>query len=145
MGIPSAYTDDLAAEICARLAHGESLRQMCLTDDKLPSERSVYRWLTTNADFRAAYSIARSHQSEALLEDIFEIADKPAADAVAVADKRVRIDTRKWAMGHLTPMKYGERTLIGSDPENPLPAPQSDTELARLIVFHLSKASKAAD
>ena len=35
-------------------------------------------------------------------------------------DKRVRIDTRKWAMGKLKPKKYGDRVTHAGDDDNPV-------------------------
>jgi hypothetical protein len=119
MGRPTDYSDELADQICERLATGESLRAMCRDDDALPCERSVYRWLIKNENFCQKYARAREFQSESHLEDILEIADSSEFDP---NDKRVRIDTRKWAMSKLTLKKYGDRQLIGSDPDNPLPA-----------------------
>jgi len=118
MGRPSDYTDEMAATICERIACGESLRAMCRDDDSLPSERAVYRWLLDNEAFRQQYARARDFQSEPHLEDIIEIADNPDLEP---NDKRVRIDARKWAMSKLSAKKYGDKQLIGSDPDNPLP------------------------
>ena len=44
-----------------------------------------------------------------MLEEILEIADNPTLDA---QEKRVRIDTRKWAMGKLKPKKYGDKQTL---------------------------------
>lgn len=118
MGRPTLYTDEMADEICERLACGESLRVMCRDDERLPCERTVYRWLIANEDFCQKYTRAREFQAEPHLEDIIEIADNPLLEP---NDKRVRIDTRKWAMSKLAMKKYGDRQLIGSDPDNPLP------------------------
>ncbi len=43
-GRPSVYTDKLAAEICIRLAIGESLVQIC-KEDAMPAYRTVMNWL----------------------------------------------------------------------------------------------------
>ena len=43
-GRPSLYTDKLAAEICIRLAIGESLVQVC-KEDAMPAYRTVMNWL----------------------------------------------------------------------------------------------------
>lgn len=141
-GRPSDYTDDLADMICLRLASGESLRAMCKADKSLPAERTVYRWLLSKPEFCQKYSRAREFQAESHLEDIFEIADM---DGVEPNDKKVRIDARKWAMSRLAAKKYGDRQLIGSDPDNPLPGAMSDQDLARLMLFHLTKTASLAD
>jgi len=122
MGRPSDYSDELADAICERLACGESLRQMCLQDEALPCERTVYRWLISHESFCQKYARAREFQAEPHLEDIIEIADDPD---LKPDDKRVRIDARKWKMSKLAAKKYGDKTLLGSDPDNPLPTPVS--------------------
>ena len=38
-----------------------------------------------------------------------------------VARSRVRLDARKWVLGRMKPKKYGDKVLLGNDPENPLP------------------------
>ncbi len=43
-GRPSLYTDKLAAEICRRLAEGESLRAIC-ADKAMPGISTVMGWL----------------------------------------------------------------------------------------------------
>ncbi|WP_420140164.1 hypothetical protein [Sphingomonas sp.] len=35
---------------------------------------------------------------------------------------RLALDARKWYLSKLAPKRYGDKQLIGSDPENPLPA-----------------------
>ncbi len=122
-GRPSDYSTEMADEICTRLATGESLRKMCRDDERLPSERTVYRWLLAHEDFCQRYARARELQAEPHLEDILEIAD----DKETPSDqKRVMIDARKWSMSKLAAKKYGERKLLGSDPENPLPSANID-------------------
>jgi Bacteriophage Sf6, terminase small subunit-like len=46
-GRPSIYTAELAAEICKRLAVGESLNAIC-KDDRLPAESTVRHWGVEN-------------------------------------------------------------------------------------------------
>ncbi len=143
-GRPSDYTDAMADHICERLACGESLREMCLTDDNLPCERTVYRWLLQSASFCQKYARAREFQAEPHLEDILEIADDPTLEPNA---KNVRIDARKWKMSKLAAKKYGDRTLLGSDPDNPLPQPAGidASKLSVETLRELMEASRAAN
>ena len=43
-GRPSIYSDQIAMEICTRLAHGESMRSIC-EDPKMPHRTTVLWWL----------------------------------------------------------------------------------------------------
>ena len=51
MGRPSVFSQQIADEICERLAHGETLRTMIL-DDHMPAQKSIYRWLQDDENFR---------------------------------------------------------------------------------------------
>jgi hypothetical protein len=60
MGRPSIYSDALAAEICERLASGESLRAICC-EEHMPSRKVVHEWVADNHNgFRDQYARARS-------------------------------------------------------------------------------------
>lgn len=108
MGRPTLYSDELADDICDRLASGESLREMCASA-AMPDESTIYRWLRSHDDFCEKYTRAREFQAEPFLEDCLAIADEPATTAVEVSDKNVRIQTRQWAMGRLASKKYGNK------------------------------------
>lgn len=107
-GRPSTYTEEMANRICDKLTEGISLRKLCMQDD-FPTASTVYVWLDRNPEFAERYARAREAATEDMLEEIFEIADNPEID---VQDKRVRIDTRKWAMGKLKPKKYGDKQTV---------------------------------
>lgn len=128
-GRPSDYSDEIAAIICERLADGESLRKICL-DENMPSRSAVFKWLATNDEFAGQYAHARDAQADTLADEIIDIADDGSNDFMgedekyngdAIARSKLRVDARKWVASKLKPKKYGERQLIGSDPENPLP------------------------
>lgn len=107
-GRPSTYTDEMGDKICDLLTQGMSLRKIC-ADPEMPCASAVYVWLDRFPSFAERYTRAREAATEDMLEDILSIADDPALDA---QEKRVRIDTRKWAMGKLKPKKYGEKQQV---------------------------------
>lgn len=164
MARPSEFSDKVADKICERLADGESLRTICC-DPKLPAQSTVFRWLGNEDErfnaFREQYARAREAQADALFDEILVIADtqergqkrttKPdgtveTVEADMIEHRKVRIDARKWMAGKLRPKKYGDKTLIGSDPDNPLPTPgMTDIEAARLVTFMLTKAARQAE
>ena len=105
-GRPSTYTEEMGNMICDKLTEGVSLRKLCKMDG-FPNPSTIYVWIDRFPEFAERYARAREAATEDMLEDILEIADDPSLDA---QEKRVRIDTRKWAMGKLKPKKYGEKT-----------------------------------
>lgn len=124
--------------ICERLAGGESLRTIC-ADSDMPVCSTVFKYLALDAVFAEHYTRAREMQTEAMLEDIMEIADnatddvmfltaddesgesgKPVIKHSAIQRARLQIDTRKWAMGKLKPKKYGDKQIIAGDEDAPI-------------------------
>lgn len=121
-GRPSDYTPEIGAEICERIAAGNSLRTICKAAD-MPSDRSVYRWLASNEEFRQQYAHARELQAETLADEILDISNttvlgvktKTTADGVETVEgdmiehRRLQVDARKWLASKMAPKKYGDR------------------------------------
>lgn len=123
----STYTPELAAEICKRIALGESLRAIC-RDENMPSQETVFRWLRTDAGFREQYARAREDQAEFYLDEIIAISDDSTHDTKHtdsgeqpnsewISRSRLRVDARKWAMSKLAPKKYGDKIDVTSGGE----------------------------
>lgn len=135
MGRPTIYSDDLAARICAELACGKSLRTVCKADD-MPGLETVFRWLRQRPDFRDQYAHAKGESTDALFEQLFDIADDASGDVIEddegrakvdyenIQRSKLRVDVRKWALSKLAPKKYGDKLDLnhGVQPEDPLAA-----------------------
>lgn len=139
-GRPTDYTSELANEICARIADGESLRSICRDrEEKMPSIRSVMRWLGLYEEFRQQYAHAREVQAESMFEEMLEIADDGSNDWMErtgkdgetgdkvvdhehVSRSKLRVDTRKWVLARMAPKKYGDATnlKVSGDAASPL-------------------------
>ncbi len=117
LGRPSDYTQEIADEICTRLANGESLRAICAADrdDFMPAMGTVFRWLADpeRASFREQYAMAREVQAETMADEIVSIADGTGMgveEKVALSARdRLRVDSRKWVASKLLPKKYGDK------------------------------------
>jgi hypothetical protein len=110
------FEDDVIVELITRTEQGEPLTQIC-KDPRMPKRRTVYDWFEADAEFAAQFRAARARGVHALAEQCLEIADGPALDAVAVADKRVKIDTRLRLAGKWLPAIYGERVDVNHSGE----------------------------
>src|SRR6478609_5063046 len=75
-GRPSRYSDETAAEICERIALGESLVSVT-NAPAMPSETTVIRWLSDDrySEFRAMYVRAREQQAEHWADELIDLAD----------------------------------------------------------------------
>ncbi|MGL1921975.1 MAG: terminase small subunit protein [Hyphomicrobiales bacterium] len=135
-GRPSKYSKKLGDKICSFIIEGYSLRQI-ENEDGMPSKTTICRWLASgNETFRDQYARAREAQTEIMQDEILEIADDGSndwmkreikgglevdvANAEHISRSRLRIDARKWLMGKMKPKKYGDRTILAGDKENPI-------------------------
>jgi hypothetical protein len=125
MARPTDYTPELADAICARLADGESLRTVCLSDE-MPDKSTVFRWLRTNQAFCDQYTRAKEESADALTDEMLDISDDGTNDWMErkggegestgwqvngehIQRSRLRIETRKWIASKLKPKKYGDK------------------------------------
>lgn len=102
------YNEEVAAEICARLAGGESLRSVC-RDDGMPDKATIFRWIAKHETFRDQYTKAKAESADAWAEQILDISDDGEED---VQRSRLRVDTRKWLMSRMLPKKYGDKVAL---------------------------------
>lgn len=109
-GRPTTYSADLADEILARLAAGESLRQACKAD-AMPDRSTVLRWLTRHADFQVRYQTAREIGRDVWLDEIADHLRTPPPrdpatgrmDAAEVRHHRNVAGSYRWFMDKLRP------------------------------------------
>lgn len=112
----ATFADDAVEELLERTAKGEPLIQIC-ADKRMPKRRTVYEWIETDEEFAAQFRAARARGVHALAEQCLEIADASAIDAVQVANKRVRIDTRLRLAGKWLPSIYGDKIDVNHSGE----------------------------
>jgi hypothetical protein len=124
-GRPLTYRKAVADRILTRLAAGDSLRSIC-EDAGMPSKGAVLGWVVHDVDgFADRYAHARTAQAWEYHDDIVEIADQSGADVSidpetgsisvngeVVQRAKLRVDTRKWLMSKLLPMRFGEKQSI---------------------------------
>lgn len=127
----TTYTKKIADQICALLAQGISLRTICKRND-MPGLETVFGWLRKNASFSEQYARAKEEASDALIEEMLDIADDGANDWMETHDpenpgwkfnhehvqrSKLRVDTRKWYASKLKPKKYGDKVDLTSGGE----------------------------
>lgn len=140
-GRPTLYTEALAAEICSRVALGETLNQVCRSEH-MPARPTIVGWaLEDREGFSDRYARARDLQLEHWADETLDIADDGQNDwmrrAGADDDKgaawvvngehiqrsRVRIDTRKWLLSKLKPERYGDKIMHAGHDGGAMPQP----------------------
>lgn len=157
-GRPSIYTQELADEICRRLADGETLRAICRSEG-MPTESTVRNWaLDEESPFFAQYAKAREIGYLGMFDEIKEIADttqegvtvtrKLSKDgdmydetkrADMIEHRKLRVDARKWMLAKALPKVFGERVTADINAKVDAPS-DSLMEAARRIAFVFAQA-----
>jgi hypothetical protein len=124
-GRPSAYTEEIAAEILQRLTDGESLTSIC-KGEHLPAKATVLAWAMENrGGFSDRYARAREIQLDAIADELLDLTDDSRNDWMEREGKdgevqilldrehldrtKLRIDTRKWLLTKLKPQRFGDK------------------------------------
>lgn len=120
MGRPSTFTDEIFDTICERLENGEVLRAIC-DNEEMPDRSTVLRWIANDDGKRRRYDSARQACVEYWSDEIIQIATDGSRDTVTdekgrarcdhewVARSRLRIDTIKFLMTKINPLKWGDK------------------------------------
>ena len=121
-GRPSKFTEEIASEICCRIAEGQTLRAIC-RDEHMPSFVTVYNWIETNEAFSLRIARARDVGYDAIAEDAMAIADTPLIGEEVeiqqgkekvkrgdmVTHRRLQVETRLKLLAKWSPKKYGDK------------------------------------
>ena len=121
-GRPSTFTDELAAEICERIAMDESLVKIC-EGENMPSTNTVYRWLHDKPEFRDNYVRARGDQAHTVADQAKKVRDDLLAGLIDHQTANALLNFIKWETGKRNPKTYGDRIAhVGGDPatDNPI-------------------------
>lgn len=139
---PNSRDPEVLDELCARIAEGRGIKEVC-RDEDMPSDSEVFRRMATEPEFAARIARAREAQQDAVAERIVEMADNATNEDWQVV--KLRIWARQWQAARLAPKKYGERTTTAVEGgEKPLQVESvSDLEIARRIAFALKKGEEA--
>jgi hypothetical protein len=121
MGRPSSFTQEIADEICERLAKDESLASIC-RDERMPDVTTVYRWKGANDQFRQDYARARTDQGHTVADVIGDIRKGILNGEIEPDVGKAAADLAKWEASRRAARDFGDKTLVGSDPDNPLPS-----------------------
>jgi hypothetical protein len=125
-------TQAIADEICHRIAHGSSLRQLTLADD-MPSHPVIRGWRDKHEWFAQQYARAVEDRNDYWAAETLDIADTPqegvkteSIGAVVIKEihgdmiehRRLRVDTRKWLLSKLSP-KFKDKVDVnhGGQPD----------------------------
>jgi hypothetical protein len=128
-GRPEVYTQKLADKICEMLSQWYSLRTVW-KESWCPAIATIFSRMRKHPDFMKQYEKAKEESADALVEEMFDIADNGNNDWMEVNDpdnpwykmnweniqrSRLRVDIRKRVASKLKPKKYGDKLAIWWD------------------------------
>jgi terminase small subunit-like protein len=128
MGRQSSYTPEIAVSICEGMIEGRSLREVCRAPG-MPDESTVRKWAQDDVQgFAALFRRATEIRAARFVDEILDLCDadctftdesgRVRVDQGAVAQARLRVDTRKWLASKILPKVYGDRLVtehVGKD------------------------------
>ena len=110
----------IMAELCARVADGESVAQIC-ESLRMPSRASLYEWIHDDVVFADMFKRAYSERGEKFAEETTLLADEAReAPPELTSAYKLAVETRRWVASRLIPKKYGDRVALVGDSENPV-------------------------
>ena len=104
-GRPTAYTDELADEICDLIASGQTLQQIC--DSKGLDRTAVVKWQRTHDRFGTNIARARSDQQEWWEDRITALNLSMDKDNWQYVNAQIR--NIQWLMGKRNSRVYGDK------------------------------------
>jgi hypothetical protein len=151
-------TEELFDEVCERMVDGESVRTIC-KDEHMPSISTFMKILNQDPERSAQYARALQLRADAMFEEILDISDDGTNDYMLrnaddptsvvlngehVQRSKLRVDSRKWALGRMNPKKYGEKTFIGGVEDAPIKV-QNTIDVSNLSLEELETLEKILD
>jgi len=107
---------DMYADLLQAISEHGNLSKACREMDVAKS--TFLDAVDGDADLADRYAQARARGFDAEAERALD----EALQAEDAGLGRLALDARKWYLSKLAPKRYGDKQLVGSDPDNPLPA-----------------------
>lgn len=98
----TAYSPEVALEICEQIAEGRTLKEICSQKDKYPARQTFHRWVVAQPELARAYAAARELSAHALEEEALLLADELAGQLVPKEQIRayeVAMNQYRWSAG----------------------------------------------
>lgn len=108
-GRPCGFTEEVAAEVYARLCEGESMTSIC-DDPAMPAMSTVHAWRRRFDRFDEAIRLAREVQAKRFCELGWEIARKVTPETAKAT--AVKLGQLRWTAAVLSPKRYGKLKAV---------------------------------
>lgn len=109
-------TDDLVAEICAKLETGEDLTSICRSNrERFPAREIVHRWAQNHPEIGSRIALARAAGFDEIARRARLIArgDREAGSTGDTQRDRLIVDTDLKLLAKWDPKRYGDLLKLG--------------------------------
>jgi len=137
-GRPTSHTQELADEICTRLAGGESLRSICEPED-MPAHSTVLLWVVDDREgFSDQYHRAREAAGYSHADEAMHLRHELREGEIDPQSAKVILDALKWGAERMAPKKHSPRQEVDhrSGDGSMSPAAQSEAVVDALRRKH---------
>ena len=110
MGRPTIYSDELAEQICLRLASGESLIGIC-KDKSMPCRSTVFGWMLKDEHkpFLDKYLHARAIAGHACADKLLSLVGELESSSIEPSVAREMSANLRWSAERMAPRYYSPR------------------------------------
>lgn len=109
----------LAQAVIDGVNEGKSLRKIC-GQPGTPAISTFMLWVAEDAVLSEQYARAMAQRADLIFDEMLDLADDAADDAVKIQKARLQVDARKWVLGRMNAKKYGDKLELAGDPQRPL-------------------------
>ena len=114
------YNTETAKKVCEHLARGETLFSLDQMPD-MPCRQTIWNWIYDHPDFAEAYEKALHSGADAIVYEMDKaFKDLAFAPPQEIPRLKLWIEHLKWKAGKYNARRFGERTVIAGDKDNPL-------------------------
>ena len=131
---PNGHIENFKNEILERIERGETLASIVRTTENIPAYSVIMGHLKKDEEFKRRYDEAREIGYEMIAQSCMALADDPGKSLrtinnekgetivteEAVARARLQIETRLKLLAAWYPARYGNKTTVVGDGENPI-------------------------
>jgi hypothetical protein len=137
------YSEELAREICERIAEGGKLGEICAAAD-IPSRQTVYRWFLRYPEFAQMYGRARQLRALHRADQIDGLIASVIAGELDPNAARVAIQALQWQAAREDPKGFAEQSTTNMNlSATPAPASESESDSLAWLRGLLGKSENA--
>lgn len=129
----------MVQKVCELIAEGKNPAEIERIDG-MPSARTIANWTWQHPEFYVEFDKAREFGTHAMAYKCAQDIEACGRDPNELSKLKIKMDFYKWFIGKLNQKKYGERTTVMGDKDNPLTIGLAQTLDERIAARTAKKA-----